>query len=155
MPWLVRPWRRLSAALLASVAVGAMVLAQSAPAKPVAVAPELKAGNAVDVQACTPAEQRAAFTVPDGFEIDLVASENVFRAYRVELTDGTKVEGFRKDLDESRGTLMSMGGGTRSIPLGEIKAAGYVEGRSVMPPLAVGLQDAQVADIVRYLKTLK
>ena len=50
---------------------------------------------------------------------------------------------------------MSMGGGTRSIPIGGIKAAGHVEGRTAMPPLAVGRQDAQVADIVRYLKTLK
>lgn len=75
MPKLVRPWRRLFAALLASVAAGTTVLARSAPSKPAAADPELKAGNAVDVQARTPAGQRAAFTVPDGFEIDLVASE--------------------------------------------------------------------------------
>ena len=50
---------------------------------------------------------------------------------------------------------MPMVGGTRSIPIAEIKAAGHVEGRSVMPPLAVGIKGTQVADIVRSPKTLK
>ena len=112
--------------------------------KGVALAPPLDGAASRDTEALI-----TAILDPDA------AIEDVFRAYRVELANGTKAEGFRKGLDESRITLMSMGGGTRSIPLGEIKAAGYVEGRSVMPPLAVGLQDAQVADIVRYLKTLK
>ncbi len=112
--------------------------------KGVALAPPLDGAASRDTEALI-----TAILDPDA------AIENVFRAYRVELTNGTKAEGFRKGLDESRVTLMSMGGGTRSIPTGEIKAAGYVDGRSVMPPLAVGLQDSQVADIVLYLKTLK
>ena len=50
---------------------------------------------------------------------------------------------------------MSMGGGTQNIPLADIKTAGYVQGKSVMLPLAPGLTDIQLADIVRFLKTVK
>lgn len=83
------------------------------------------------------------------------AIETVFRLYRVETKDGTKVEGFRKVLDDRQLTLMFMGGGTQSIALTNIKTAGYVAGKSVMPALAAGLTDDQVADIVRFLKTVK
>ena len=83
------------------------------------------------------------------------AIETVFRLYRVEMKNGAKIEGFRKGLDEKQITIMSMGGGTQNIPLADIKAAGYVQGKSVMLPLAPGLTDTQLADIVRYLKTVK
>jgi putative heme-binding domain-containing protein len=83
------------------------------------------------------------------------AIENVFRLYRVEQKDGAVLEGFRKSTSESELTLMFMGGGTKSIPYSAIKSAGYVAGKSVMLPLAAGLSDTQVADIVRYLKTVK
>ncbi len=83
------------------------------------------------------------------------AIENVFRLYRVTKKDGTNAEGFRKNVDEKQLTLMFMGGTTQSIPLSEIKTAGYVQGKSVMPPLAAGLSDEQVTEIVRFLRTVK
>ena len=83
------------------------------------------------------------------------AIETVFRLYRVEMKSGAKIEGFRKALDEKELTIMSMGGGTQNIPLADIKTAGYVQGKSVMLPLAPGLTDIQLADIVRFLKTVK
>ncbi|HEV7402780.1 MAG TPA: PVC-type heme-binding CxxCH protein [Chthoniobacteraceae bacterium] len=86
---------------------------------------------------------------PDG------AIENVFRLYRVEKKDGTSAEGFRKNVDEKQLTLMFMGGTTQTISLSEVKTAGYVQGKSVMPPLAAGLSDEQVTDVVRFLRTVK
>jgi hypothetical protein len=41
------------------------------------------------------------------------------------------------------------------VPIANIKTAGYVAGKSVMPPIAIGFTDAQLADIVRHLQTLK
>ena len=83
------------------------------------------------------------------------AVENVFRLYRVETKDGGKFEGFKKNVDAKELTLMSMGGNAQAIPVASIKAAGYVQGKSVMPPFGAGMTDQQVADIVRYLKTVK
>ncbi len=112
--------------------------------KGVSLAPPLDGSASRDVDALI-----TAIVDPDA------AMENVFRLYRVELKNGMKVEGFRKSVDARQLTLMFMGGGTRSIPVAEIQNAGYVQGKSVMLPLAAGLSDGQVADVIRYLKSLK
>ena len=80
------------------------------------------------------------------------AIENVFRSYQIETKDGKTFEGFKKS--EVRGviTLLSMGGASQTFPIKNIKNAGYVEGRSVMPDLGAGLSPEQIASIIAYLK---
>jgi mono/diheme cytochrome c family protein len=48
-----------------------------------------------------------------------------------------------------------MGGVPQVIPVANIKSAGYIAGKSVMPPLAGGFSDQQLADLVAYLRTLR
>ncbi|MEY5027146.1 MAG: hypothetical protein RLZZ244_2674, partial [Verrucomicrobiota bacterium] len=82
------------------------------------------------------------------------AVEDVFRMYRVEKKDGTSVEGFRR-AEDSRGiTLVLMGGAELLVPPSEIRDAGYIRGKSVMPELAGGLTDEQVAELIAYLRSL-
>ena len=52
-------------------------------------------------------------------------------------------------------TLLLMGGAPQVIPIGKIKTAGYVAGKSVMLPLAEGFTDQQLADIAAYLRTIE
>ena len=83
------------------------------------------------------------------------AAENVFRLYRVEKKDGTIVDGFKRNEDAHEITVLLMGGAAVKVPIGEVKAAGYIQGRSVMPDLTVGMTEAQVAAIAAYLRTVK
>ena len=83
------------------------------------------------------------------------AAENVFRLYRVEKKDGALVEGFKRSEDAQGLAVVQMGGAVTNIPAGEVKAAGYVQGRSMMPDLTAGLTEAQVAAIAAYLRTVK
>lgn len=112
--------------------------------KGVSLAPPLDGSAARDVDALI-----TAILDPDA------AVENVFRLYRVETKEGGKFEGFKKSVDAKALTLMFMGGTTHAIPTATIKAAGYVQGKSTMLPLGAGMTDQQVADIVRFLKTVK
>ena len=82
------------------------------------------------------------------------AIENVFRAYRIETKDGKIHEGFKQS--ELRGviTLVLMGGASQAIPVKNIRTAGYVEGRSVMPDIAVGLTPEQIASIIAYFRSV-
>lgn len=82
------------------------------------------------------------------------AIENVFRSYRIETRDGKTVEGFKQS--EVRGviTLVTMGGAPQIFPLKNIKSAGYVEGRSVMPAATGGLSADQVASIIAWLRAV-
>ena len=81
------------------------------------------------------------------------AIEQVFHLYRIETVDGEKFEGFKNKEDEKEMTIMLMGGATQSVPISKIKSAGYVANKSVMPPIATGFTDQQLADIVAYLRT--
>ena len=83
------------------------------------------------------------------------ATENVFRLYRLEKKDGTIVEGFKRAEDAQGITMVAMGGAETKFPSTEIKSAGYVQGRSMMPDLTVGMTDSQVAEIVAYLRTVQ
>lgn len=83
------------------------------------------------------------------------ATENIFRLYRVEKKDGTLIEGFKRSEDAQGLAVVLMGGAVTNIPAGEVKAAGYVQGRSMMPDLTTGMTEAQVAAIAAYLRTVK
>ena len=83
------------------------------------------------------------------------ATENVFRLYRLEKKDGTIVEGFKRAEDAQGITMVAMGGAETKFPSTEIKSAGYVQGRSMMPDLTAGMTDSQVAEIVAYLRTVQ
>jgi hypothetical protein len=49
-----------------------------------------------------------------------------------------------------------MGGGKVVIPLTEIKRAGYIKGKSVMPEnMTDGMGDRDFLDLISYLQTLK
>ncbi len=80
------------------------------------------------------------------------AAENVFRLYRIITKDGTTLEGFKASESTNTLTLQFMGGATQEVPIAAIESAGYIDGRSVMPPLAAGLTDRQVADLIAYLR---
>ncbi len=82
------------------------------------------------------------------------AAESVFELYQIEKKDGALVEGFKRSEDAGMITLLLMGGGAINVPLSEIKAAGYRRGRSVMPDLTSGMEAAQVAAMVAYLRTV-
>ena len=112
--------------------------------KGIALAPPLDGSASRDVDALI-----TAILDPDA------AVENVFRLYRVETIDGGKSEGFRKSVDAKEITLMFMGGITHTIPTDTVKTAGYVQGKSTMPPLGFGLNDQQVADIIRHLRSVE
>ena len=83
------------------------------------------------------------------------AAENVFRLYRVEKKDGTIMEGFKRSEDAQDISLIVMGGAVVKVPIPEVKTAGYIQGRSMMPDLTAGMSEAQVAAIAAYLRTVK
>ncbi len=81
------------------------------------------------------------------------AAENVFRLYRITTKDGKTLEGFKASESATALTLQYMGGNTQDVPIDDIASAGYIDGRSVMPPLAANLSDEQVADLIAYLRS--
>ena len=48
-----------------------------------------------------------------------------------------------------------MGGASSAIPIADIKSAGYINGKSVMPNLAAAMPDADVAGIVKFLQSVR
>ncbi len=84
------------------------------------------------------------------------AVEGSYALYRIFKPDGSKLEGFLES-EGSRGvTLRFMGGARLFVPRTEIVTQGYVTGRSVMPSqLMAAFSDAQVADLLAYISTLK
>ncbi len=83
------------------------------------------------------------------------AIEQAFRLLRIELKNGSRLEGFKAGEDGNEVTLRRMGGATQKVSHGEIQSAGYIDGRSVTHPVAAGLQDLQVAEIVAYLRAFE
>jgi putative membrane-bound dehydrogenase-like protein len=83
------------------------------------------------------------------------AMESVFRSFRIETKDGGMLEGFNQGETVKAITLAMMGGAKLETLIEKIKAAGYIEGKSVMPDITAGLPAEQVADIVAYLRTVK
>jgi putative heme-binding domain-containing protein len=82
------------------------------------------------------------------------AIEQAFRLFRIETKSGGTLEGFKKREDAKEVTVLLMGGVEQKIAHDEIKSAGYITGRSVMPPVAEGMSDEQVAAIAAFLRTL-
>ena len=82
------------------------------------------------------------------------AIEQAFRLFRIETKSGGTLEGFKKREDAKEVTVLLMGGIEQKIAHDEIKSAGYITGRSVMPPVAEGMSDEQVAAIAAFLRTL-
>lgn len=84
------------------------------------------------------------------------AVESVFQSYQVIKKDGQVIEGFRSALDAEAITLMYMGGATVKIPLKEVKSAGYIEHKSVMPEgMAGGMSKQDLNDLIAYIQSLK
>ena len=83
------------------------------------------------------------------------AAETVFQLYHREKKDGSVVEGFKRREDAGAITLLMMGGGAIQVPMGDIKEAGYREGRSMMPDLTAAMTVDQVAAVVAYLRTVQ
>ena len=116
----------------------------SAGGKGISIAPPLDGSASRDTDALI-----TAILAPDE------AIEQVFRLYRIETKDGGRFEGFKKNESNKEISLMSMGGATQTVPIANIKSAGYVAGKSFMLPLGAGFSDEQLANVVAYLKTLK
>ena len=79
------------------------------------------------------------------------ATEHVFRLYRITRKDGSTIEGFKRSETTRDITILSMGGTFSAIPIADIKSAGYINGKSVMPNLAASMPDSDVAAIVKWL----
>ena len=85
-----------------------------------------------------------------------VAVESNYFVYRVTKKDGSNVEGYCEKQDDRGVTLRFMGGAKLFVPATDIKKKGFVFGKSVMPAgLIDSLDDAQVANILAYIKSLK
>lgn len=83
------------------------------------------------------------------------AVENVFRPFHVRLRDGTSLEGFLKSRDGPHATIQSMGGAMVRVNLLRAHTARHLNGHSLMPALATGLTDQQLADLVAYVRSLE
>ena len=83
------------------------------------------------------------------------AMENVFRSFRITTKDGRTIEGFKQSETRRAITVLLMGGVPQSIPIKEIKTAGYIDGQSVMPTITGGMTPEQVASIAVYLRSMK
>ena len=89
----------------------------------------LKPGNNAEAQPRTAAEQLKSFKLPEGFFGDESAD-----ALTIRFADGLQ----------------------QVIPVNNIKAAGYIEGSSVMPEgMLDAFTDQQVTDLIRYVQSLK
>jgi putative heme-binding domain-containing protein len=82
------------------------------------------------------------------------AIEQAFRLFRIHTKAGGTLEGFKKREDAKEITVLLMGGIEQKVAHDEVKSAGYVTGRSVMPPVADGMSDEQIAAIAAFLRTL-
>jgi putative heme-binding domain-containing protein len=82
------------------------------------------------------------------------AVENVFRPFHIRMRDGTEVEGFLKFRRGNRVAIQMMGGATQEVNLLRAHTARFRNGHSVMPPLAAGLTDQQIADLAAFVRGL-
>ena len=82
------------------------------------------------------------------------AVENVFRPFHVRMRDGTEFEGFLKARSGNRVAIQVMGGATHEVNLLRAHTARYRNGHSVMPALAGGLTDQQIADLAAFVRGL-
>ena len=84
------------------------------------------------------------------------AVESNYFVFKVTKKDGSTVEGYCEKQDERGVMLRFMGGAKLFIPASDIAGKGFVFGKSVMPAgLIDNMADAQVADILAYIKSLK
>ncbi|MGI9242738.1 MAG: PVC-type heme-binding CxxCH protein [Verrucomicrobiales bacterium] len=84
------------------------------------------------------------------------AVEGIFYTYKIVKNDGSILEGFRSGLDHQNITLTFIGGGSTKVPISEIKDAGYIKGKSVMPgSMFEGMGDQDFLDLTTYLQSLK
>ena len=82
------------------------------------------------------------------------AIEDIFRSYRIIKKDGTSLEGFRSNITGDSITLSFMGGGKITVLHKDIREAGYIEGKSMMPEGMIGgLSDQDVIDLISFLTT--
>ena len=82
------------------------------------------------------------------------AVENVFRPFHLRMRDGTEIEGFLKARSGNRAAIQLMGGAVQNVNLLRAHTARYRNGHSVMPPLASGLTDKQIADLAAFVRGL-
>ncbi len=84
------------------------------------------------------------------------AVEGNYTLYRIRKTDGSTVEGFLEQDGPRGATMRFMGGASLFVAKTEIASAGFVAGRSMMPRgLIDGFSEAQVADLLAYIRSLR
>lgn len=84
------------------------------------------------------------------------AVESGYMLYRVTKKDNSVAEGYLFEKNDRGTTLAFMGGAKIFIEAKTIKSEGFLTGRSFMPRgLISGYTDAQVADLLAYIRTLK
>lgn len=83
------------------------------------------------------------------------AMERVFRSYRIVKKNGDRHEGFLQSEHRRNITIALMGGITQKVPIKDIRTAGFIEGKSVMPELTNGMEAQIIADMVAFLRTVK
>lgn len=84
------------------------------------------------------------------------AVENVFRTYHIETKDGESYDGFFGDESADSLTVRFAGGAQQVVPIKNIKAAGYVDGSSIMPDgLLDTLSEEQIISLVRYVQSIQ
>lgn len=83
------------------------------------------------------------------------AIESVFRLYHVETKSGESHDGFFGGETAEAITVRFAGGSSQTIPVKDIRSAGYVGGVSVMPEgLFEALDEERIVDLVRYVQTI-
>ena len=107
-----------------------------------------------------PALDGSAHRDPEGLLTAILnpdaAVEGSYALYRILKTDSSTVEGYLEKDDARGATMRFMGGASLFIPKTEIASASFVAGRSVMPRgLIDGFSEAQVADLLAYIRSLK
>lgn len=84
------------------------------------------------------------------------AVESGYALYRVVKKDNSIMEGYLFHKDDKGTTLAFMGGSKLFIPVKTIKSEDFLGGRSFMPKgLLTNFTNAQAADLLAYIKTLK
>ena len=83
------------------------------------------------------------------------AVESVFRAYRIETKSGAVFEGLKTGQDAQAITLTHIGGVEQEVPLADIARAGYVDGKSTMLDAFGQLGDAELIDLIHYLRSVE
>ena len=84
-----------------------------------------------------------------------VAVEGGYELHRVIRKDGTMVEGLLHSSNEIGVTLANMGNAQTFVPRGDVKSQSSVPGKSSMIPVAKGLSEQNIIDLLSYIKSLK